>query len=186
MRIRWLQSGNCFVLRNFHAMGRRLIPILGCLILTSCGFQLRGTGDSAFRIAALHLAAEDARGELIVAFERNLSGSGTQLVGSSDLAPWTMSILSERFSRRVASTTKDISVAKYELILQVRFNLTTRDGKLLIPPASLIVERLYDYDPSNLVGSDAEEELLRQEMRTEIADSIIRRIAVTINNQATM
>jgi LPS-assembly lipoprotein len=97
-----------------------------------------------------------------------------------------MSILAERFSRRVASTTKAISVAKYELILQVRFSLTARDGKLLIPPALLIVERLYDYDSSNLVGSDAEEELLRQEMRAEIADSIIRRIGTTISSQVAM
>jgi LPS-assembly lipoprotein len=163
-----------------------LISMLCCLMLASCGFHLRGTGDSALQIPALHLTAENVHGELIYALEQRLSSRGTQVVGSRDLAPWTMNILSERFSRRVVSTTKDISVGKYELILQVRFNLATRDGKLLVPPASLIVERIYDYDPSNLTGSDAEEELLRQEMRAEIADSIIRRIGTTISNQAAM
>ncbi|MDK1023158.1 MAG: LPS assembly lipoprotein LptE [Gammaproteobacteria bacterium] len=155
-----------------------------CILLTACGFQLRGTAESEFRIPALYLTAEHTYGELIRALERRLSSNGTELVSSRDLAPWTVSLLAERFSRRVASTTRDISVAKYELILQVHFSLAAQDGKLLIPPASLIIERLYDYDPSNLVGSDAEEELLRQEMRTDIIDRIVRRIGTTINSQA--
>ena len=160
--------------------------MLVCLILTSCGFHLRGSAESETRIPALHLTAENVYGELIYAFESTLSSSGTELVESPDLAPWTMTILSERFSRRVAATTRSISVAKYELILQVRFSLTAQDGNLLIPPTSLTIQRMYEYDSSNLVGSDAEEELLRQEMRREIAGSIVRRMEATINSQAAM
>jgi LPS-assembly lipoprotein len=178
----------CFVPRNPVAavFSTGLISLLLCVMLSSCGFHLRGTAGSAFQIPSLHLTAENARGELMGIFERNLASRGTRLVDSRDLAPWTMNIMSERFSRRVASTTGDISVAKYELILQVRFNLSASDGELLIPPATMVVERVYDYDSSNLVGSDAEERLLRQEMRAEIADSIIYRIGTTISSQATI
>lgn len=186
MGIYRLNTGHRCFFRMFDATVWRtcLVLLLGCILLASCGFQLRGTSESELRIPVLHLTAEDAYGELIRALESRLSSTGTELVSSRDLAPWTASILAERFSRRVASTTRDISVAKYELILQVRFSLAAQDGKLLIPPASLIIERVYDYDPTNLVGSDAEEELLRQEMRTDIIDSIIRRISTTINSQS--
>jgi LPS-assembly lipoprotein len=186
MRTGRFLSGSCFISRNFHVAGMCLISLLVCSMLTSCGFHLRGSAESVIRIPALHLTAENVYGELIYAFESTLSSSGTELVESRDLAPWTMTILSERFSRRVAATTRSISAAKYELILQVRFSLTAQDGKLLIPPTSLSIQRMYEYDSSNLVGSDAEEELLRQEMRREIADSIVRRMESTINSQAAM
>lgn len=179
----WTRAADFFVRRVIET---GLISLLGCLMLTSCGFHLRGTAESELRIPAIYLTAENVHGELITAFERRLSSSGTQLVGSRDLAPWALSILSERFSRRVASTTQNISVAKYELILQVRFSLTGQDGSLLIPPTSLTIERMYDYDSSNLIGSDAEQELLRREMQSEIADSIILRTGATINSQAAM
>jgi LPS-assembly lipoprotein len=178
---------NCLANRDFIAVIKTgLVPLLVCAMLTSCGFHLRGTAGPELRIPALHLTAENLYGDLINALERTLSSSGTQLVDSSDLAPWTLSILSERLSRRVAATNRSISVAKYELILEVRFSLTARDGTLLTPPTSLSIQRTYEYDSSNLVGSDAEEELLRQEMRREIAESILRRMSTTINNQAAM
>jgi LPS-assembly lipoprotein len=187
MGIFCFRTTSCLVYRDFiAAIKTGLMPLLACVMLTSCGFHLRGTAEQELRIPALHLTAENLYGELIYALERTLSSSGTQLVDSRDLAPWTLSILSERLSRRVAATTRGISVAKYELILEVRFSLTARDGTLLTPPTSLSTQRTYEYDSSNLVGSDAEEELLRQEMRREIAESIIRRMGTTINSQAAM
>lgn len=161
-----------------------LCVVFVCMLLGSCGFQLRGTGGQDFQIASIHIAIANVYRELAQVIETTLANAGTEIISSADQAPWTANVLSERFSRRVASTSREVSVAKYELTLEVQFSLIEQSGLQLIPATLLTVERLYDYDPANLVGSDAEEQLLMQEMRMEVAESLVRRIGVTINHQA--
>ena len=181
----WFARCNQFLFQGTETTKVRtgLILLVGCLLLASCGFHLRGTGIAEHPAISLHVTAANSNAELLGMLERTLSGDGMKLVDDRALAPWTVSLLDENFSRRVASTTRGISVAKYQLILQVRFSLSARDGKLLIPATSLTVERMYDYDSSNLVGSDTEQTLLRDEMRMDIVERMIRRIETTISSQ---
>jgi LPS-assembly lipoprotein len=155
-----------------------------CLLLSSCGFHLRGTGSDAVQIPAIHVSFENSYGELSRSLEALLVGSGTQIVENPTESPWSLFVSAERNSRRVASTNSQISVAQYELQMLVEMRLENRDGSVIIPATTLSTDRLYEYDSSNLTGSDAEEQVLRAEMRSELAERILRRVKMTIKSQA--
>jgi len=155
-----------------------------CLLLSACGFHLRGTGSDDVQIPAIHVSFEDNYGELSRSLNALLVGGGTRIVQDPMQSPWSLFVSAERNNRRVASTNSQISVAQYELQMLVEMRLENRDGAVIIPATVLSTDRLYEYDASNLTGSDAEEQVLRSEMRAELVERILRRIQMTIMNQA--
>lgn len=158
----------------------RSIILLAVLLLAGCGFHLRGSGQISTQLELLHVTSINAYGELVQKLESVLTRSGVSIERDKSLAPFSLHIISERNSRRVATTTSRKTVAEYELRLLVEFQLESRDGDLIIPPSSLVTERVYTLDQTNLVGSNEEEQLLKEEMQDEIIEQIIRRVeAVT-------
>lgn len=156
------------------------------LLLSSCGFQLRGTGEQAVHIPALYVVVVDNNfGKLSQSIRSALTDNGTFIPADPASAPWSLFLSSERNDRRIASSNSQVSVSKYELVMEVDLRLEAQDGTVLIPTTQLSTERLYEYDSSNLTGSDAEEQLLRQEMRAELVGRILRRVEMTIGNQST-
>jgi outer membrane lipopolysaccharide assembly protein LptE/RlpB len=69
--------------------------------------------------------------------------------------------------------------------LLVEFQLENRAGDLIIAPASPVTERVYTLDQANLMGSNEEEELLREEMQDEIIEQIIRRVEASTRSRNT-
>lgn len=165
------------------------LPAAACLLLimtmmiSSCGFHLRGTGDEITHVPALYLSMENNFGEMSRSIKSALADNGTEIVADPGGAPWSLFVSAERNNRRIASTNSEISVARYELQSMVDIRLEGEDGTLLIPTIMLSTERVYDYDSSNLTGSDVEEQLLKKEMRDELVERIIRRVEMTIVNQ---
>lgn len=154
----------------------RWILLLAVFVLSSCGFHLRGSGQISTQLDVLHVTAINAYGELVQKLESVLTRSGVAIERNKSLAPYSLRIISEKNTRRAATTTSRITVAEYELRLVVEIQLENRAGDLIMAPSSLVTERVYTLDQANLLGSNEEEELLRQEMQDEIIEQIIRRV----------
>ena len=152
------------------------IVLFAVVSLSACGFQLRGTGQISSHVDMLHVTAVNAYGEFVQKLETALQRAGVSMEDDKSLAPFSLHIIGEKNTRRAATTTSRITVAEYELRLLVEFQLENRAGDLIIPPSSLVTERVYALDQANLAGSNEEEELLKAEMQDEIIEQIIRRV----------
>lgn len=159
------------------------VMLVVCLLLSSCGFHLRGTGEHTAQIPELYLHLDNNFGELSQSVRRILIGNGTEIVADAQDAPWSLYLSTQRNQRRIASTNSQIVVAKYTLQMQIDFRLEARDGSALIPLTTLNTERLYEFDSSNLTGSNNEEQILKEEMRSELINQMLRRIEMTIGSQ---
>ena len=155
------------------------LAAVAILLLTGCGFHLRGTGNAQLALSVIHVTSNDAYGEMQQALERALTEAGVKLV-PADKAAYSVHLLTERRTRRSVATTSDVQVAEYGLKMEVSFELTDAAGKQVIAPTTVTSQRIYRFDNSSLVGSDEEENLLNKEMRRDIASQIIRRIDATI------
>jgi LPS-assembly lipoprotein len=153
------------------------------LMISSCGFHLRGATEDAVHLPVLYVSMESNFGEMSRAIRSALTNSGTEIVTDPGAAPWSLFISAEKSDRRIASTNSEISVARYELQSMVDIRLEAQDGTLLIPTIALSTERVYEYDSSNLTGSDVEEQVLKKEMRDELVERILRRVEMTIGNE---
>lgn len=146
-------------------------------LLAGCGFHLRNTPSLAQQVGEIRLDSVGPYGDLMRKIQRQLDIMGVT-TGEGDVADeWSLVILSEKNTRRAVTTTSLITVAEYELQLQVEFQLARGDGDLAIPPTPLTARRIYVLDRTSLAGSSEEEEVLKGEMQDELVEAILRRVA---------
>ena len=149
--------------------------MVGLLLLTGCGFQLRSWDlASAYRIAHIESDVDSS-------IERDLRGAfesaGLAVVeeGEADLY---LTIEREDFEQRSGMYTGDGRVAGYQLRLRVAYQANNASGKSLVSSRTLLEERSFPLNRANVLGSDAEKRLLMQEMRDDIVERIVRTLAL--------
>jgi LPS-assembly lipoprotein len=160
----------------------RILLLLACCAgLVSCGFQLRGSEGSNLALHQVHVSATNAYGEMQQELERGLTESGVTLL--PDVAPYTVRLLTERTARRAVASTASNTVSDYEIRSEVVFDLVDAGGQVVIPETRLFAERIYTSGNASLVSRSREEGLLIEEMRTEIAGQLIRRIDAAVRGR---
>ena len=160
---------------------RNLLLIALVSVLAGCGFQLQGSADSVAVLTTLDVSATQTYGELVTNVERTLTQQGIA-VNPEGGADYRLRLLGERATRRSVSTTNQVSVAEYMLLLAVDFELFDRAGDRLLPLTTISVERVYSFDRGSFVGSSEEEALLSREMQADIIQQILRRLEASLKD----
>lgn len=156
------------------------------MILSGCGFQLKGThahadsGSASLRGRSVQIASSQPRSELITALSQQLSSAGARL-DTGDSQALVLTLGAETFEQRNLSLTAQARSAEVELTLSTHFTLTQGNRTLLETTNVSVTEQFYN-DPRNVVGKTEELQLLRTEMRAELAAQIVRRIAFSFGN----
>ena len=164
-------------MRNQFASSLTLVFL--ATLLASCGFHLRGMGDSAtilpddLKIMSLHNnnANSEFTRELISRFEAN----GVVWTTQKD-ANYRLRITGPDFDQRNLTLNSEARVAEYELTMSASFIVHNADGSVALEQSKASIVKQMENDPRNVVGTAEEIKLLQQEMRTELARQIARRI----------
>ncbi len=155
--------------------------ILGvtCL-LAACGFQLRGTGTAGASIPdawrSMHMVTASPNGEFSRAVTSQLAANGVQWA-ASEQAELSFVLDPERFEQRSLSVNSEARVAEYELTMSSEFSILDSNKKEVMPPTSVTVVKQMENDPRNATGKESEIRMLQGEMRTDLAQQIVRRIS---------
>ncbi len=159
---------------------RRLLTatLLGItLVLSGCGFQLRGTGGGALEnveLRELRLSAIDNLGQTHQEVRDMLRSSGVRLSAS---APYHLQLLGEQNERSAVSYTTRASPAEFQLTSRLSYQILDRQGRALVGPETLEAQRALVRDRDNVVAGSEEEELLRQEMRRDLSRQLLLRLS---------
>ena len=86
-------------------------------------------------------------------------------------------IAHEDFGRRVLTVAITGKAREYELYYTVDFAVTDAAGKELLASQQLTLTRDFTFDDTQLLGKTKEEELLHTEMRHEMVQRILLRVA---------
>lgn len=146
------------------------------LSLAGCGFQLRG--DAASGLRAVHVSADGASG-VAVELRRALAATPKGLVPQAKDAELNVRILAETTEKTIQTLTGAGRVYDYLLRLRVRYRATDATGNELIAPTEFELRRVITYSETAPLAKEAEERLLFDDMRSEAAARILRRVAVT-------
>ena len=152
------------------------------ILLSGCGFHLRGVEVAVVDIGTVYLEVSNEHGELEQLLLRQFERNKVEVVTSPKSAAFSLYISEERNYRRPVVTTMDIRVAEYEIRQEVDIELTASNGKMLVPMAVIFAERNYTFDDENLESSSDEEALLLREMRQDLVRQIFWRMNTTIRN----
>jgi LPS-assembly lipoprotein len=155
-----------------------LILGISCL-LGACGFHLRGMGDGGTALPdtwkSMNLVTDNPNGEFSRAVAAQLAANGVQWTDSGS-ANFSLLLSPENFSQRNLSLNSEARVAEIELSMNAQFSVVDASKAEVIPPTTVSVLKQMENDPRNVVGKDGEMRMIQAEMRTELAEQIMRRI----------
>ncbi|WP_426143929.1 LPS assembly lipoprotein LptE [Pseudomonas sp. DWP3-1-2] len=151
-------------------MIKRNLLVMGlAVLLSACGFQLRGTGSNEIAIKELDLSARNAYGETVSQLRRVLEGGGVKVYTG---APYKLILTDEQESQRTASYSGSARSAEYSLTTVLNYEIHGEKDRLLTS-GKVQTDKTYVHDGNNLVGSDQEAAQIRLEMRNEQVQKMV-------------
>lgn len=149
-------------------------------LLPGCGFQLRGAAHYPF--ASLYLQAPEGS-ELGRSVLRRLAASSHDLrliidANERAQADVVLHLQGERNERVVLAKTVAGQVRELQLRLHLRFQLLGRDGRVWIESTEISQQRDMSYSENLTLAKDDEEAGLIRDMREDIAQQLLRRLAL--------
>jgi LPS-assembly lipoprotein len=165
------------------AQRSKVASLILILAVPGCGFHFRGTGSVELQVAKVFVESQ-AADQIIAEVKRQLDYSGVALTSEPGTADAIVRLGNERFDRRVLSVDpRTGKVREFELGYAVDLNVTHRDGRSLIGPDTITLLRDHVFDETAAISEFEEENLLREEMKKDAAEAILRRLQTVKLNQ---
>ncbi|RON78958.1 hypothetical protein BK635_18340 [Pseudomonas chlororaphis] len=161
-------------------MIKRNLLVMGlAVLLSACGFQLRGTGTTELAIKELDLSARNAYGETVTQLRQVLQSSGVKVYAG---APYKLVLTREQESQRSLSYVGGSRSAEYEMTTVLNYEIQGQNNLPLLSD-KLQVQKVYIHDGNNLVGSDQESQEARKEMRRDLVQNMMMRLQLLTPTQ---
>ncbi|TFH77459.1 MULTISPECIES: LPS assembly lipoprotein LptE [Pseudomonas] len=154
-------------------MIKRNLLVMGlAVLLSACGFQLRGTGTTELTIKELDLSARNAYGETVTQLRQVLEASGVKIVSG---APYKLYLADEQENQRILSYAGAGRTGEYQVTTVLNYDIRG-EKDLLLKSDKLEVQKVFIHDGNNLVGSDQEANDARRETRRELVQRMMLRL----------
>ncbi len=160
-------------------MQQKFIRLLGLFVLSTsllvsaCGFHLRGKIDVPANLQRIHILGDDA-----MLKERVGDGLAFSDIEITDTAE-SVAILDMRdvrYTKEVNGTDSNGVANSYKLSYVVNFEVLDPEANSL-QKNSVTQTRTLAYDPSNVLLFEREESFLIEDMQKELVSQILRRIS---------
>jgi len=152
------------------------IAVIVSVLLSACGFQLRGSVELPPVLSVTLLQSNDPWEGTAAALRIELESAGARITTQTDDATAVLKLIGERSQRRVLSVGSGGKASEYELFEEVSFTLQDNEGRELLKKQTLQMTRDLTFDENQLLGKVSEADELREQMRRSLARQIITRI----------
>ena len=88
-----------------------------------------------------------------------------------------LTLYDEQSNSRVLSYDEDRKVSEFLLRYRVDFDVRDAAGKKIVERQTIVLQRDYTFDRLNVLAKEREEQELREQMRQEAVQQMIRRLA---------
>ena len=150
--------------------------LLMAAAVAGCGYQLRGSTPQS-RVAFDSVYLETTSGTPLERELRNAILAQTKLAADAKSAPVTLRILSEAQEKKILTLNAQGQVREYNLLYRLRFEITDKDNKKLLPPNELALQSFLSYSISQALPKEIEEKMTFNDLRRDAVNQIMRQLA---------
>lgn len=151
------------------------------LLMTACGFHLRGSTPQA-EVDAVTSVYVDGASDLAREVKAQLQSAGIAVAAEAGKAEYRLSMAEPQIERNVLSVSAETGkVEEYELRMALHLSVS-RNGEPLLENELIEAARDYTFEEDAVLGKSSEEEVLREEMNRLVAERIIRRLNAAAKN----
>jgi LPS-assembly lipoprotein len=154
---------------------RLLLAFSAALLLSACGFHLRGSANLPFK--TLYLGMNDTS-EMYALLARTVKASSqTDIVKSAKDAEAILTVTGDVPRKTILSLNTSGRVREYQLIRTFSFRVHDPEGRDLLAPATIELHRDVTYSDDQVLSKEAEEVLLWRDIQNDLVQQILRRLA---------
>jgi len=153
---------------------KKLIAILLLIVITSCGFHLRGMTEISYKTISL----EGKELSLTKNLKKILNTNKVAIVSSTENPELRVEFLSEESEKRILSLSGQGLVREFEIFYRVRYRIKASDSEIWGQENIIETRKDFTYSDSNLIGKEEEERQLYEAMRIEAITSLFNQIQV--------
>jgi len=144
------------------------------LLLSACGFQLRGSATLPFDT----LYVPDANGGMALDLKRNIqAGTRTTVVDDPKQAQAVLAFTHEVREKHILSLAATGRVSEFQLRYRVGFRVHDGKGGEFLPANSVQLTREVSFRDASVLAKETEEQLLYRDMQADMVQQIMRRLA---------
>jgi LPS-assembly lipoprotein len=144
------------------------------LVLTACGFHLRGNIPLPDGIK--NMFVEAPQGSFKDTLEDVITNAGGNIQSARSGGDVVLVVQQAKSDRTIGTLDERGKVNSYNLILTVKYVLNDRQGKQL-RTATLQESRRYNFNPEQVIESESEEADLLANMEQDIALRVVRQLS---------
>ncbi|MDC9724462.1 MAG: LPS assembly lipoprotein LptE [Gammaproteobacteria bacterium] len=159
-----------------RALSNVLISFL-FLALAGCGFHLRGSATLPDSLKTMYVQGVNLQQGFGLELKRGLMRNDVTVVNNYQEGSAVLTVLENKFERRVLSVGSDAKVSEYGLHGWVSFKVSDGNGQLISDVQKVEAQRDYQFDQDQVLGKDDEERLLREQVNQQLVQSILRRLS---------
>ena len=150
------------------------LSILGLiLIISACGFQLRGDINANFDSISISGGTSSFNKTL----QRKFRQAGITIKSTSD-AEKIVEIIKNNFTKTILTLTGTGAVSEYQLDYIVTYRFKSKDGSWNLP-VTIETSRTYTYDDSDILAKDEEEKRLVSGMEDQLIKTMATQISLS-------
>ncbi len=150
------------------------VALMVPLLVASCGWHLRGSIDLP-KDQGIYVTSPSQQTRDV--WHQELGSAGVSVVSRAKQADFVLNVSRENFQQRVLSVDAGTGKSQeFELSYSVDYRVDLPDGTPLVGPDTARILRTLLLDPTAVLGTEREAQLMRREMRTAAAQQILRRV----------
>lgn len=157
--------------RNYY------LPLLLALLLSACGFHLRGVIDIPKWLNNVAVISKDGNKDLVSKLKTQLEGYKIDVNPDPALAKYWLIINRSTINQQIVSIGASTNPRQYQLIMTTEFMLQTPKGQIIKAPSLVSVTRQLTVNNDRILGSNQEQAILIGEMNQDTVVQIINKIS---------
>lgn len=146
------------------------------VLQAGCGFHLRGDVKYPAAMAVTYIETGDRYTAFYQRLRAALRESGVQLTDDPARAGALLRILRDETGQRVLTISARNTPQEYDVYYVVRYSLQI-GGTEAIAPQELVLSRDYNYDETQVLGKNAEAEMMRRSLADDLVGLVTRQLS---------
>ena len=150
--------------------------VLLAVLVSSCGFHLRGEAQLSPAMQVLSIEGADALSPLGRDLRKALVRSGARVVEAGTGGAAVLRIGSNQFRTDVLSVGGNARANEYTIRYHVEFDVVGAGATSLLAKQTIELSRDFTFDATQALGIAAEQDLLTGELQRDMVQAILRRL----------
>tara|TARA_B100001996_G_scaffold365488_1_gene335428 strand:+ start:664 stop:1155 length:492 start_codon:yes stop_codon:yes gene_type:complete len=161
-------------------MKARLLLIHILLLITACGFHLRGSQTTKINVDNIFINDNSALAEEVKSQFKN---AGASFAASPQSASYIITLKESHFEKSVLSVSPATGkVEEYQMLFQAKVDAMRADGTYIIENENINVVRDFAFDENAVLGEFSEESIIQEDLIRRAASQVLRRLQAILSS----